>query len=419
MSISNTRLPVVEGFHCKKTLGNLIPPVILSRTCIMIAMNPTKLKPPALIADDDSLQSMVKSLRAQPLVAVDTESNSMHAYQEQVCLIQFSIPNQDYLVDPLAFSALTDLDPIFADPQIEKIFHSAEYDIMCLKRDFEYSFHNLFDTRIASRTLGRKRSGLRDLIAIEFDVEIDKRYQRSNWGKRPLPDEWLDYARLDTYYLISLRNRLYEALQETGRLEEALEASEYITRIQPHDNGFDPDGFWRIRNAHELTPRQLAILRCLYLYRDSQAKRMNRPPFKVMGDQTLHDLASAVPGRLKDLSEIYGMTPGQIGRFGEGILETIRQGKKDPIPHRPRGNHMDDEILDRYEALHDWRKRTARSNKVDSDIILPREILMDIAKSAPRSIEALNQVMSPLTWRAKKYGNMILEVLWGNHDSFE
>ncbi len=403
----------------KTAFGCTIHPVILKRTCIMIAMNSTKLKPPTLVADKDSLRSMLKSLNRQPLVAVDTESNSMHAYQEQVCLIQFSIPNHDYLVDPLAFSSLSDLGPLFTDPQIEKIFHSAEYDIMCLKRDFGFTFHNLFDTRIASRTLGRNRSGLRDLIAAEFNTEIDKRYQRSNWGKRPLPDQWLAYARLDTYYLISLRHRLYADLQEAGRLEEALEASEYITRIQPHNNGFDPNGFWRIRNARELAPQKLAILRRLYLYRDSQAKRMNRPPFKVMGDRTLHDLAAAASEKIEALSEIHGMTPGQIRRFGEGILEAIRQGKKDPIPHRPRSNHINDEILERYEALHDWRKRTARAKKVDSDIILPREMLMDIAKSTPRSMDALRQVMSPLMHRADNYGEMILQVLWGDHNIHE
>ena len=385
----------------------------------MIAMNSTNLKPPTLVADNDSFDMMMKSLAAQPLVAVDTESNSMYVYQEQVCLIQFSIPDQDYLLDPLAFSSLADLDIIFADRQIEKIFHSAEYDIMCLKRDFGYTFHNLFDTRIASRTLGRKRSGLRDLIAAEFNVEIDKRYQRSNWGKRPLPDNWLAYARLDTYYLIPLRHRLHKALNEAGHLEEALEASEYITQIQPHKNGFDPDGFWRVRNARELTPRQMAILRCLYLYRDQKARQLNRPPFKVMGDQTLHDLASAAPDRIKDLTEIHGMTPGQIRRFGEGILEAIRQGNKDPIPRRPRSNHAKDEVIERYEALHDWRKRTAQSNKVDSDIILPREILMDIAKSAPHSIEALHKVISPLAKRAENYGEQILEVLWGTNHSRE
>jgi ribonuclease D len=402
-----------------KILKNAIPAVICDRACIMISMTSTQLKPPILVADADTLHSMVKSLTVQPLVAVDTESNSMYAYRERVCLIQFSIPENDFLVDPLAFSGLSELAPLFSDPKIEKIFHSAEYDIMCLKRDFGFAFHNLFDTRIASRTLGRKRSGLRDLIAAEFEVEIDKRYQRSNWGKRPLPDKWLDYARLDTYYLIPLRHRLYAELQEAGRLEEALEASEYITRIQPHENGFDPNGFWRIRNARDLSPRQLALLRRLYLFRDSQAKRTDRPAFKVMGDQTLHDLAAAAPDRIEDLSDIHGMTAGQIRRFGEGILEALCLGRKDPIPHRPRGNHTDDEVLARYEALHEWRKRTARSHKVDSDIVLPRDVLMDIAKSAPRSLEALHRVMAPLTWRANNYGEMILRVLWGNGDSIQ
>jgi ribonuclease D len=81
-------------------------------------------------------------------------------YQEQVCLIQFSTGDTDYLVDPLALTDLTPLSPIFADPKIEKIFHAAEYDIICLKRDFGYKFANIFDTMVASRVLGKQAVGL-------------------------------------------------------------------------------------------------------------------------------------------------------------------------------------------------------------------------------------------------------------------
>lgn len=378
----------------------------------MVSMKTANLPPPSLVQDAETLSAMINVLRVQPHVAVDTESNSMHAYKEQVCLLQFSIPERDFLVDPLALTDMSPLAPIFSDPKVEKIFHGAEYDIVCLKRDFDFVFHNLFDTRIASRTLGWKRSGLRDLVASEFGVQIDKRFQRANWGKRPLSSKLLDYARLDTHYLIPLRQRLAEALHEAGRWEEASEACDYLTNADAHDNGFDPDGFWRIRNARELKPRQLAVLRQLYLFRDAQAKQLNRPAFKVIGDSTLWAIALDVPTDLKSLSSLPGMTAGQTRRYGEGILKAVEIGLKTPIPKRPRGNSVDESVQMRYDSLHEWRKRTARRRNVESDIVLPRDILWEIARIAPLDLESLRQVMLPLKWRFKNYGEEILRTLW-------
>ncbi len=382
----------------------------------MVPMKIANLPPPSLVQDAEALSDLIDVLSVQPHVAVDTESNSMYAYKEQVCLLQFSVPEIDYLVDPLVLTEMSPLAPIFADPKIEKIFHGAEYDVVCLKRDFGFTFNNLFDTRIASRTLGWKRSGLRDLLASEFDVQIDKRFQRANWGKRPLPTKLLDYARLDTHYLIPLRQRLAEALHEAGRWEEVSEACDYLTNADAHDNGFDPEGFWRIRNTRELKPKQLAVLRQLYLFRNEHAKRLNRPVFKVIGDSTLRAIALDAPTDLKSLSTLPGMTAGQTRRYGEGILKAVEIGLKAPIPKRPKSNVIDESVQLRFDSLHEWRKRVARARSVESDIVLPREILREIARIAPHDLEALRKVMAPLEWRFKNYGEEILQTLWEDPD---
>ena len=100
---------------------------------------------------------MVPELRRCTHLAVDTKSNGLYAYQEQVCLLQFSTSDTDYLVDPLALFDLSGLEPIFEDPGIEKIFHAAEYDILCLKRDFGFHFANLFDTMLAGANPDAKK----------------------------------------------------------------------------------------------------------------------------------------------------------------------------------------------------------------------------------------------------------------------
>ena len=186
-------------------------------------MSSRKLGKPILVTRAEVLRRMVENFRRVSILAVDTESNSLYAYQERVCLIQFSIPGADYLVDPLALEDLSPLAPLFKFPGIEKIFHAAEYDLICLKRDFGFEFENLFDTMLAARMLGREAIGLGAMLQAEFGVKLNKRYQRANWGQRPLPPDQLDYARLDTHYLIPLRSRLKAALESNGLWQLAKE----------------------------------------------------------------------------------------------------------------------------------------------------------------------------------------------------
>ena len=121
-------------------------------------------QPPVMVDQVKDLNNLVHLLENQPRVAVDTESNSLFAYMEQVCLIQFSIPGSDFMVDPIALPDLSPLAKLFSDPKIEKIFHAAEYDLICLKRDFNFEFNSVFDTMQAARILGRTNVGLGGML---------------------------------------------------------------------------------------------------------------------------------------------------------------------------------------------------------------------------------------------------------------
>ena len=188
------------------------------------------LPPPILVADEDSLGRLVRALASCPVVAVDTESNSLHAYRERVCLIQFSTPAADYIVDPIRLPDLSPLAPFFANPDQQKVFHAAEYDLICLRRDYQFEFTNIFDTMSAARTLGWPQVGLAAILDTHFGVKMNKKYQRADWKRRPLTPEQLDYARLDTHYLVALRDRQLQALTESGRWPEAHEEFERLAR---------------------------------------------------------------------------------------------------------------------------------------------------------------------------------------------
>lgn len=369
------------------------------------------LEPPIWVDRPQALQKMAETLAQQPAIAVDTESNSLFAYHEQVCLIQFSTETTDYLVDPLALADLSILAPIFANPNIEKVFHAAEYDLICMKRDFGYTFTNLFDTMLAARILGKGALGLGSMLEAEFDVQVDKRLQRANWAKRPISPAMMAYARMDTHYLIALRDLLKPQLAACGRLELAEEDFRRMTRVPAgtHDNG--SNGCWRISGAQDLSPRQAAVLMQLCAFRDDRARAIDLPPFRILSNQTLLELAQVMPRRRGELNNIFGLSPKLIDRFGSGLLEAVERGVVGPPAYRPASQRPSDAVLGRLESLRNWRKVTAREMGVESDVILPREMVEAIAEADPRSLEALSATMADLPWRFNRFGRQILQVI--------
>lgn len=371
-------------------------------------------KPPVWIDTPEGLTSLVNNLHESTVVAVDTESDSFYSYHEKVCLIQFSIPTGDYLVDPLAFLELGPLEEIFASPQIQKVLHAAENDLLGLKRDFGFRFANVFDTMAAARILGWKQYGLASILQECFGVALDKRMQRYDWGLRPLSQRAIDYARLDSFYLLPLRSLQERLLQEQNRWREAQEGFNRVLEVQPTARPFNPDDFWGVRGSHDLQPEEQAILRELYIYRDRRARIKDLPPFKVLNDATLTRLAISKPANEESLARIPGMTPHLMRRESRGILEAIARGRNCPNPPQPNHNHdrrPDEATLARYEALRRWRKDVAEARGVEPDVILSNSVLMALARHAPQTPIALKEIRVLGEWQRQTYGNQVLAVL--------
>jgi ribonuclease D len=370
------------------------------------------LPPPRLVDSSPAYTMMLAELANEKALALDTESDSLYCYFHKVCLIQISTPTQDYLVDPLALPDISALGEIIADPTVEKVFHAAENDILVLKRDFKFTFANIFDTLIAARILGWQRVGLAAVLAEHFDLKLDKRTQLTDWGRRPLSPEQMRYARLDSHYLLSLRDLLIDALHKQDRWRETEEAFGALPDVEYIEKPFDPHGFWRTKGAKSLEPQELAILRELYLWRNEQAKKMDRPPFKVMTDRTLVELSHRQPRRLNDLR----LRDWQVRRYGKALLSAIAHGRAAAPPQRPARQHDDNnrpdpETVTRYDRLRGWRTQRAKERGVDSDIVLNNATLMAIARSAPANLEALAAlgVMGP--WKLETYGGDVLKVI--------
>jgi len=372
-------------------------------------MQAEKLPPPVWVATPAALQKMADELACWTRIAVDTESNSLHAFREQLCLIQFSTPQTDYLVDSLALDDLSPLASIFAKSWIEKIFHAAEYDLICLKRDFDITAANIFDTMQAARILGYKQVGLDSILTEKLGVILNKKYQKADWGERPLSPEMLNYARLDTHHLLDLCDCLQTELQERGRWELARE--EFVRLAQGNANGKVETPAWqRVKGAQKFSDRQLTILQELCAWREKQARHLNRPPFKVIDDKRLVAITQTLPQTLDDLAAL-GLTARQIHIYGNEILQAVGRGKLTPIINRPRTLRPNQAFMDRLNALSEWRKTAGLKIGVESDIILPKNWMHLIAERNPKNMNDLAALMPHAPWRLEQYGEEILKVL--------
>ena len=379
----------------------------------METMDAPELPDPTWVSTDLALERMLGVFSRFPIIAVDTESNSLHAYHEQVCLIQFSCPAGDYLVDPLARLDLSPLGALFSNPGIEKIFHAAEYDVICLKRDFNFSFANLFDTMVAGRILGRTAVGLASMLEQEFNVVLDKHFQRADWGLRPLKPAMLSYARFDTYYLRALRDRLKTELTGTGQWELAQEDFKRLCTVNGHVQENGDQNCWRISGIQDLDPRRTAVLRELCRYRDVQAREANLPVFKILSNQALLEIAQTCPRYVEELDLLPSLSARQVQRHGKGLLAAVKRGQKAPPLVKPASERMNDQLAARMDALRVWRKKTAQDLKVESDVILPKDMLQAIAEANPACLQDLSTAMASSPWRFNQYGQKILENL--NH----
>lgn len=366
------------------------------------------LSPPVWVATKTELRALIKDLLKQPSVAVDTESNSLHAYHEQVCLIQVSTDKTDYLVDPLALDDITELGDIFASTKIEKIFHAAEYDLICLKRDFDFSIVNIFDTRWAVRILGYARDGLDGLLADKFDVRLNKKHQKADWGKRPLSGEQINYARLDTHYLLPLKEMLQAELERQDLLQLACEDFERACNVEIPAT--KPVLWERMANNHAFTPRELTVLKELYDCRELIAEDLDRPTFKVMGDKQLFEIAHFPPRHLDELFGL-GLSNKQVKRWGKAVLQAVAKGEAAPLVKPQQPERPDEAYLSRLDTLKTWRKNVARKMHVESDVILPRQLMDLIAERAPQSDSELSNLLFESPWRLARYGSQILKAV--------
>ncbi|HEX9022332.1 MAG TPA: HRDC domain-containing protein [Geobacteraceae bacterium] len=359
-----------------------------------------------------ALLGLVTRLGREPLLAVDLEADSLHHYHEKVCLVQVSTPGESVIIDPLALPDLSPLAPVLGDPAIRKIFHGADYDIRSLHRDFGIEVHNLFDTMIACQFLGEKEVGLAAVLLKRFGVELDKRYQKADWSKRPLPVEMIEYAVRDTSLLIELYGQLAEELRGKGRLAWVEEESRLLTGVRAATR--ENDSFYlRFKGAARMDPRTLAVLEELLCLRDVLASERDLPPFKILGNETVRQVAEKKPHRFTDLEGIVGLPPKIRKRYGQQIIDASERAMAlpaDRLPSYPRPQRFVKDRLkeERVRELKQWRETKAAELGIEAGILVNNSLLEAIAEASLRGETDRTTIPSMKQWQMEAFGTELM-----------
>ena len=350
---------------------------------------------PLLITKNEALETWCSGLAKYDPVAVDTEGDSLHCYFEKLCLIQIGLPDQDVLIDPLAGLEFGRFNSILARKRL--IMHGCDFDLRMLRRGIKFTPGDVFDTYIAARLIGLKEVGLASLVNEFFSIELPKSSQKANWARRPLTPPMIEYAINDTLHLIRLAERLTEELRAKGRMEWFEESCRKAVQAAAEDREKDPERVWKVPGSAALRGLELAVLKAIWLWRDAEAQKADRPSFQILRNEELVGIAkSAGQGSANLPTKIHGSRRKRL----EAALEEALHLPEEAWPQRVRlaGIRPSEGEERRLEELKNLRDSVAEGLQLDPGVVAPRQALERIAKEPEAASSTL------MRWQQKLLG---------------
>lgn len=261
-----------------------------------------------------------------------------------------------------------------------------------------------------AQLLGEEKTGLAALLEKELGVALDKKYQRADWGRRPLKTAQLAYAAADTAHLCRLVDRLRSRLEKLHRWQWALEEFRKLEQVRHTPVEAEPQAFERIKGARSLRGAARDRLFSLYDWRDRQARSRDIPPFKILGNKALMALAEKNPSTLEELSEIEGVGPRAVRRWGRTLLRMIARPRRAPERVRPpRPPAPDAAERRRLKVLLAARDALAGELEIQAGLLCPRGVVESVALRRPPCSSRRDLVDAGLVgWRLEVLGDSFL-----------
>jgi ribonuclease D len=322
-----------------------------------------------MITDREGLDELAQRLERAPAIALDTEFLRERTYRAELCLLQIADAHGALCVDPLAVPDLTPLRAALGSAATEKVMHACRQDIEVLLPAAGLVMP-VFDTQIAAALTGMPAQiGYAELVRRVTGRELSKAHTRTDWSRRPLSGEQLDYALDDVRYLLPVREHLVAELTRLGRM--AWLAQELAALQDPGDYSVDPEQAWqRVRSLKGLDADRARLAQSLAAWRERRADERNRPRGWILDDAVLRDIVIRVPRTLEELAGLADMQPGFVKHNGGEILALIAAAAMPTVLPRvnPRGapDPQKTALVKKLSALH---------QAVATELNLPPEIL--------------------------------------------
>ena len=351
-----------------------------------------------MIVDKEALLEWKERALQQPdgKVALDLEADSLHRYHEKLCLIQYADSSYSCMIDPLSIEDMLPFSNWLKETTVW--MHGADYDMSLFLQAWNTLPAMILDTQTAARLLGFRQFGLAALVEHFYNVKLSKSSQKADWGKRPLPQNMLDYALNDVNYMLDMAGKLTAALQAKGRYEWFLETCRHdMDRALERFKSGNPEP-WRIQGCGKLNRRGLAALRELWQWRDAEASVWDKPSFMVCSNADL----------IRWSQELQNQSPVQPhprfhshrrARFIDAVqkfylLDEDEYPQRIFAPRRQKCEQFDA----RLERLIAKRKAVAEKLDIEPSFIASRSILEAMADNEDNGKKAL------LNWQLEVLG---------------
>jgi ribonuclease D len=361
----------------------------------------------------ESLAAIAAAAREAGRLGLDTEFMPEGRYRPLLCLVQISVGDEAWVLDPLEGFDPAPLAAVLADPEVEIVLHAGRQDVAILRREWRTDVVNVFDTQVAAGFAGfSAQAGYNGLLHDVLRIRLPKTASFTRWDARPLTDEQLRYARGDVEHLMPLADEIRRRLEVSGRVEWAREECRAIADASDER---DPEEVWRrLPRVSSLDPRERAVVRELAAWRERTAAREDRPVGSVVRDPTVVELAKRQPAGRKELAQIRGLNPDVVRRRGEDILATIERGRAAAPLLVDEGERLatepqDGPVIALAEALVRGRAQEAG---LAYELIAARADLTPIVVAARRG-HAEPDVRTLRGWRRELVGSELLELLAG------
>jgi ribonuclease D len=366
--------------------------------------------------------ALERDLATADRIALDCEAAGFHRYSDRLCLLQLTVSDRTYVIDPLSFDPTELLRGPLEDPDVSVLMHGADFDLRLLARDLDVRLRGLVDTQVYAALVGEEALGLQSLLESRLGVKLSKKYQRADWAERPLTDGMLEYAAGDTRHLEELVARLTAELEAVGRrpwADEECRALERVADDLADDLAGDAEGadpVARVKGARELSPRQVTALRAALEWRDEIARKRDRALFRVVGDGPLVEAVARQPLRIEELLDIRGFPRGLAREEGGALLrrlDAVAELPDSELKAYPRGVRRGpgrpppelEALVDRLKGI---RNEVAKELGLPRGTVLANAVVIAIAQAAPRTREELLAIEGMREWKADVLGDRLL-----------